>query len=627
MKSTITSQTISQLSDLKHYLGEKFVLLIGSAVSGTMKPAVPMVNEVTRAVMEFSAARLKDGNWLDRNMAAYAIDLVNGYHKPLLQSTKFEDFLWRLQCTFGKDEIDELLSRVYGYKDNQYNLNHLAIGFLLQNRYCLACLTTNFDNAIERCLPSLDVCTYLDPLKNLPTENDPPIYYKLHGDAKFRNCIRTSPELAKGETAKSFLFIEELLRDQVVLVLGYSGIGDIDISPHLGRHEKILLWGNHSDEPGILRDNKINFICDLSHSELGKEREGSYNLLLELAASYGWQKPPTPHGEINWESEIKKWVHQMSLKSLRNFIISFISWRTSWPHLQLSFHRLQTDRSLNAKLDFAVATNQVSAYYSAKRILKSIPRQQPEISSLFLETIKMQGFCDWRLKNFEKAHQTFSIILQFTDDDWMQLKDDCKRHVNDIARHALEMLVEQVYRHSSEAKRHLLLKEKRATEFIKILNMVKDECYFLSHIAILEIEYWSGTNVKSADIAAFADLCMIMGEWEAAAVSTQFLLALSVKEGQAILPRLYDGLRNRDLAKLIAKVSAKLRYEKIKRRIPLHVVNCQIFMPIAVAGIELIFAIKRIYWRYDSRNQLIRVETGFLSLGKLKRDLENKVSV
>src|SRR5690349_15087011 len=121
---------ITTLNELKNSLGEGFVILFGSAVSAQLKPAVPMITEFTHVILEQFASHLKNGDLIERMAAEYAVDLIDGYHSNLLKTTKFEDFIWRLERVFGTREINELISSVYGCKEGQFNLNHEALGFL-----------------------------------------------------------------------------------------------------------------------------------------------------------------------------------------------------------------------------------------------------------------------------------------------------------------------------------------------------------------------------------------------------------------------------------------------------------------------------------------------------------------
>lgn len=617
---------ITQLDELKAYLGEGFIVLFGSAVSGVMRPALPMVDDVTRTFLQQAGAQLQAGTWLERVAAGYAIALAEGYHKDLRKSTKFENFIWRLQHFLGKKEIDTLLARVYGCTGKQYNLNHSALAFLLQERHCLACLTTNFDNALELCLPTLQLYIHPNRPRSLATERDAPILYKLHGDALAGSCVRTSPELSQAATQRLYSFLEELLRDYVVLVLGYSGIGDVDVSPHLGRHERYLLWCNkHLDEPNLRRHKKIDVICDLEEPVPGGEKNGKRNLLLELAASYGWKGTTEDVAEVAWKDEIECWTQRASPENLRDFIAHFMSWRTSWPHAHLAYYKVSEDLSYSAKLDYAVAATQVAAYNSSENALESLLLTPLPVSASYIETVKLLGFTYWRKGYFHRALSTFLDLLQKAKPpagEWKTLDAESLHHIADTARHYLDTLIEMVYRYADNVQRQAVVRASQANDVVETLEAVQDEStYYLNQIAIREIRYWLGQDVLSAEIREFIDECIAMKEWEAAALATQFLLTLSLADGQSVVAELLPGLKERNAKKLIMKVRAKLRYEQLDRRIPLQLLNGRIFMGVAVFVTEFIFAIKRLIWKLDGAANRSRVETGFLSIGTVPQNL------
>ncbi len=270
---TLNKQPITRIDELKNVLGEHFVLLFGSAVSGVMEPKLPMINDVMQTFSKQASIQLSAGSYEDKVIAAYAQDLISGYHSVLLQQTKFENFIFELQSSVEKDVVDDLFVRVFSCIEEQYNNNHSALAFLLRNRNCLAALTTNFDNQIELCLP--DIKSYIFPERpnQIPSENNHPILIKLHGDAPTKTYVATSPQLSRARSLDTFAFIEELLRNQIVLVLGYSGTGDIDISPHLGKYESLLIWGDRFvDLSKTVRPNQINLLCDLSLNAPGKKK-------------------------------------------------------------------------------------------------------------------------------------------------------------------------------------------------------------------------------------------------------------------------------------------------------------------------------------------------------------------
>src|SRR5574341_1530767 len=106
-------QPISNISELKSLLGNHFVVLFGSAVSGVMEPSLPMIDDVTHTFLSQSASRLYSGSYRQKVIAEYAQDLASGYKNAQLKLTKFENFIFRLQNSIGKEPVDELFFRMF----------------------------------------------------------------------------------------------------------------------------------------------------------------------------------------------------------------------------------------------------------------------------------------------------------------------------------------------------------------------------------------------------------------------------------------------------------------------------------------------------------------------------------
>jgi hypothetical protein len=66
--------------------------------------------------------------------------------------------------------------------------------------------------------------------------------FTLHGDACRRSCIYTATALAMRSQAGTWGRLASLLNGKNVLVVGYSGRGDIDIAPYLRASEATFVW-------------------------------------------------------------------------------------------------------------------------------------------------------------------------------------------------------------------------------------------------------------------------------------------------------------------------------------------------------------------------------------------------
>jgi len=623
--STANQQVITSVDELKSRLGDHFVILFGSAVSGVMEPKLPMIYDVMDTFLEQASARLYAGSYQEKVVAGYARELVRGYHKPLLRQTKFENFIFDLQASVGKDQVDDLFVRVFSCTGKQYNNNHSALAFLLRKRNCLAALTTNFDNQVELCLPNLKTYIYPKRPKHIPAARNRPIYIKLHGDAPTRTYVATSPQLSQARSIDTYAFIEDLLLDQVVLVLGYSGTGDIDIAPHLGRVEKLLIWGDYTvDTTKAGHPNRINLLCDLSLSDPGREKDGRRNVLLDLATSYGWKPPATStlKEKMMWEDHIVAWTQKLPLHNLRKFITSFMSWRTSWPHVHIAYLGLQENESYENKLEYALSTVQVAAYNSSERLLKSLLLVEPSSLHSYLSTIQLLSFTYWGKRHYQMALSTSLQILNIYEqliNDWnAQPGEDIKKLITGVAREYLETLLEVVNNERKNEKRIVIVRNSRAEYVLEILRKLEFETgFYLNRIAIMETRHWLGIKVSLEETEEFFDQCMAMQEWAAAALTAQFMLTLSYEKGSKVANAIRPELRKRKSSKLIIKVNARLMYERLNRRIPVQVLNFKAFTDILLIGVELIFAFKRLLWKLDRWANRVRVETGFLNLGKV----------
>jgi hypothetical protein len=619
----MSTPVITRLDELKSYLEDQFVILFGSAVSGAMKPRLPMTNDVTHGFLRHAQAHLQSGAWIDQTAGEYAASLVNGYHNALLRGTKFESFIRELQRSLGKQPVDNLLANLYGCTGRQYNLNHAALAFLLRQRICLAGITTNFDNAVELCLPNAQIHIHPNRPSSLASAREAPALIKLHGDALSRSCVATSPELTQAKARDAYSFLEDLLKDQVVLVLGYSGTGDIDISPHLGKHERILLWGNYSrDKSGQRRRNQIDFLCDLSIDTPGQEKAGRRNLLLELAASFGWKDIAPRADESDWETMISQWTQNLPMTDVRGFVTSFMSWRTSWPHVHIAYMGTKENDSYSAKLDLAEATTQMAAYNSSERILRPLLEAEPPNLASFIHAAKLLGFTYWRKGHHRRALSTFLILLQMESlarKEWKASLDaNSLRHISDTARHYLETIIEMTYDHADDAFRRALVRDSQAAKVVDFLRTVQYHSdFYENEIAIREVQHWLGDIASTQDIRELFDECMAMEEWEDAALCAQFLLTLSLSEGRRAVDDLLPKLEERRASKLIMKVRAKLRYEQLGRVVPLSVLNFRVLMGFKTLGTELILTLKKLLWTLDRVAGLRRVETGFLSFGEV----------
>jgi hypothetical protein len=398
---------IATLDHLCNVLGRDFVIFCGSAVSGSF---VPMVQPALLAFFEELAKRLHNGNYYERTIAHYARFLTDGEHKyyAILKQTKFEEFIQRLESTLGeKQHVESFLTALYEFGKNQFAENHDAISFLLRNDIAISCFTTNFDNAVEQTSDPLGIMVYaypshpsrLDDRKNL---------IKLHGDVTSGTFVATTSGLYTAEVDKYYEYIESLLANKTVLVTGYSGIGDIDIAPHLRRAANSgarLIWSVWDQPPPSFASYSVRY--DLRSQDPGK------NWLLGVAYHYGWRKKNNYSGP-DWRKRLQKWFDTVARDLVRDMVAQVFYGTAGWPILHLDHigswqgERRAVLPEVIPELGRAHAFLGVADYISAERILNQV--KIADTHKLSRDTWK--GFTQWRLGKHLEAIDTLKPVAE-----------------------------------------------------------------------------------------------------------------------------------------------------------------------------------------------------------------------
>jgi hypothetical protein len=210
-----------------------------------------------------------------------------------VKDIKFEELL--RFCIDNGVDVDSILQSTYTGATGTFNFNHSALAFLAKQ--CgVTIITTNFDLGIENAGFSNSIVPNKEgrwERKELPNE---PVLAKLHGCAQKGGFVATSERLLSMRSRQEFSFLQNWCSNATVLMIGYSGTGDIDIAPHFEQLPKTttLLWANHKKEKPPFEGSLV--VCDL-------KADGSENLLLQLASKLGWQRP-TKIAEAPWKSSV-----------------------------------------------------------------------------------------------------------------------------------------------------------------------------------------------------------------------------------------------------------------------------------------------------------------------------------
>jgi len=602
MKPTFAIDSGQRLSEA---LGNHFVILFGSAVSGVSSPNLPMVYQFRAELIKLIAGRLATGSKPERLVASYAHELTEGRYKSLLDTTKFETFLWKLKNTVGKDNTDDLLFKIFVCSGNQYGSNQSALAFLLKKRHCLACLTTNFDNTLNLCYPGLQVINQVYTGKRLPSDKEEPILIKLHGDAMTKTCIATSPELSEAKSRNQYSYIDGILSRQKLLILGYSGLGDIDVAPHLRKLEAQLYWSDYP-KPRTLPgwSNQIPILCNLAS-------EHDDNLLLAIARHRGWRdKAP---GKLRlWQLEMRDWVSAVDTSKLSSFILSLYSWQSSWPNVHVAFYKGMEERSNSVTLELANALDQVAAYRSAKRTLMNLLQNQNLDDDIYVRAQGLLGFTYWRQGKHHRALETLGAIIGSYHNKSAS-NQEMLPNISLAAMHYLETIGEMVQYCRSSREKTKLCESTRAFDILTLLDGLPKRGVgidYLSQLATMRIHQSTGKTISIEEVNELFEECFAMEEWAPASVAAQLLLSLSFPHGLPAIMKINGKLRERRSWKLIQKNLSYVAHERLGGRFPLilKVLNGSKFMNLKTLVIELNYKLKQRKWNHDWDTDTFSIE-------------------
>ena len=271
----------------------KWTFLVGAGVSMDAPSSLPSARQISRIILEYLAPEEELENLLSLEMLRYEL-LVESIQDMFDTELVFMDYF---------DEIIEP------------NLIHLFLATAIsRNNYVV---TTNFDYLIERALMRVlsedthhqimpiitkeDFLEHQDPQALI--ESGKYALYKIHGsktnivtkEVTIHSLITTISDLGKDrESGETFAIepykkpaVNNLMKDQSLMVMGYSGSDDFDIGPVLKElpHLKTLIWIEHVLDDDI-RAYKIEKVEDISVLEKLSKPE---SLLAEIRSDVDFE--------------------------------------------------------------------------------------------------------------------------------------------------------------------------------------------------------------------------------------------------------------------------------------------------------------------------------------------------
>lgn len=409
-------------------------------------------------------------------------------------NTKFEEFL-RLCIDNGVD-IGSILKAIYKGSEGAYNLNHSALAFLA-NQYGITILTTNFDLGIENAGFSKSIV----PENGKWTHRNKPKYpvlAKLHGCAEKGEFIATSERLLSMQSREEFSFIEDWCSSGIILFLGYSGTGDIDISPHFKQlsNSTSMLWANHVEENPPFEHAKW-VSCNLKKND-------SSNLLLQLALELGWERP-----NLNTSTKPNEKLKER-LNGELNHIPPFIAARClvdiigrCKPKIFLIDYIIASklDRTLNDKNWFIrrCLTQQTDPpplrtghNNETRRMLdklKNVPESEIYRSVWYI-------FIDWRTGKQTKALQESAALVS------KEIATDIGLHLR-IYEIFLAIIAERLWGSASTKERQQIFQDYKTAIDVASKALRSEETkekqslesYFSSQLRVYEVAFWKAVSI------------------------------------------------------------------------------------------------------------------------------------
>ena len=261
---------------------EKFTFLAGAGISIEAPSRLKSAVDIVKALINLCASEDEVNNLLSLQGLRYEtiIEFIQKYYDPELNIM---------------DYFDHYI---------QPNIHHYLLAHSIKQGHNV--ITTNFDYLIEFALTNIvddktkivpiitrkDFLTYSDP--NLLTNEGKYAIYKIHGSKKniitnadtHVSLITTISALGRERDEKTFAIedykkpaLVNLLEKRTLIVMGYSGSDDFDISPTLKELHNIskIIWINHTanEVPEIIA---IEENADINSESL----DGATSLLQDL---------------------------------------------------------------------------------------------------------------------------------------------------------------------------------------------------------------------------------------------------------------------------------------------------------------------------------------------------------
>ncbi len=299
---------------------EKYTFLVGAGISNPSPTSLPLTSEIMKEFL------------------GYLVPSEEKDYILQLNSLRFEQIIELVQ-----KYLDKNLSFIDDFDKREPNLLHHFLATAIKNGYYV--VTTNFDSMIEKALLKIvripdnvlpvitrkDFIAHSDPELEFSSGKFP--LYKIHGsktnyltkESTKDSLVTTLTDLGKEGVDQTFsiapfkkLAFSNLIQDRTLVVMGYSGGDDFDISPTLLELQNLstIIWINHSKDDitplnAVINRLKQNELTDdTNHSSI----HSSEKLLVQIFRK-----------AIRWERQIEIYIINVDTSLLiRQFLFDHL---------------------------------------------------------------------------------------------------------------------------------------------------------------------------------------------------------------------------------------------------------------------------------------------------------------
>ncbi len=288
---------------------KKLSILAGAGISSQMPTNLPLAFNLSSTVVN----SICKPYFIDDK----EIDIIEKY----IQDVRLEMVFSIIEKTLGQD----IYIPISFFEDASPNKNHYIIAELVRDGLVDTILTTNFDLAFEKAFEELKI-----PYNVIIKESDYSYVnkdtqvsiIKLHGTItkiKPQEKVQVLIEnVGKPFTFNKYNYLEKILQENDLLVLGYSGRDDFDIYPLLlnTMSEKAVTWVVHKNQKE-LDISEINNNLNLAHIQRIMLKRGNNSQILEADTTKFLEKLLTNRfpiakfefgdDNIDWENKVIEW--------------------------------------------------------------------------------------------------------------------------------------------------------------------------------------------------------------------------------------------------------------------------------------------------------------------------------